>query len=398
MNILQKILNSGQKIIIDGGTGTELAKLGADTSDSGNWVSLSHMTNPELITKIHQNFVHSGADVIIANTYATNKLTFRADLPKVNEILENHLNITNQDDIITEGVKIAKNAVKNMISKKGNKVLVAASISAHSPGCHRDKITGKWVGDWPEDLDEFLRLYTETVEALLKGEPDLLFIEMSRGVNPACDLISRAIGQVYERKQKEMMNTEQNLPPVFIGFSTRLTYKTLSVLNNKNEKILTQQECESLSSLPMRYIEQTKNLTNENLCYFGDMGDSGEHFKSFTAEEIKRHFDLLGFIPAGINIMHTKPEAIFESLKVVDEVRKSLEKNGKSNLMVGIYQDNQEFVNPRSIFYQVDKAVLKKYIDDWAEFGFDLIGGCCGTDCEFLEILQKILESSSVLH
>ena len=68
--ILDDKLQSGEVIILDGATGTEIARLGAPM-DSAAWCGVVNKTHPDLVRQVHENYLRAGADVIIANTFAT---------------------------------------------------------------------------------------------------------------------------------------------------------------------------------------------------------------------------------------------------------------------------------------------------------------------------------------
>jgi len=56
-------------LILDGGTGRELARIGAPFRQP-EWSALSLIEAPEYVTRVHQAYVAAGADVITTNSYA----------------------------------------------------------------------------------------------------------------------------------------------------------------------------------------------------------------------------------------------------------------------------------------------------------------------------------------
>lgn len=66
-------LDQGQIIVLDGGTGTELQKRGADM-DPAAWCGPATLQNERLLTEIHADYIRAGADVITANTFASSRL------------------------------------------------------------------------------------------------------------------------------------------------------------------------------------------------------------------------------------------------------------------------------------------------------------------------------------
>ncbi len=69
----QKRLETGRTVILDGGTGTELQRLGA-RMDPGAWCGPASVENGELLERVHREYIAAGADVITANTYASSRL------------------------------------------------------------------------------------------------------------------------------------------------------------------------------------------------------------------------------------------------------------------------------------------------------------------------------------
>lgn len=56
--------------IIDGGTGTELERLGVPMNSSA-WSGEAVLSHPNVLWDIHRSFLDAGADVLIANTFST---------------------------------------------------------------------------------------------------------------------------------------------------------------------------------------------------------------------------------------------------------------------------------------------------------------------------------------
>ena len=56
-------------IILDGGMGRELMRIGAPF-EQPEWSAMALLEAPEFVTQAHQNFIHAGAQVITTNTYA----------------------------------------------------------------------------------------------------------------------------------------------------------------------------------------------------------------------------------------------------------------------------------------------------------------------------------------
>ena len=108
---IENKLNSGKIIILDGGIGAELEKNGANM-DQDLWCGKCSVDNPELVKKVHENYIDAGADVITTNTYGTTPISMKQ---------------YGYDNLIEEynkkSVQIAKKASKN------KNVAVAGSVS-----------------------------------------------------------------------------------------------------------------------------------------------------------------------------------------------------------------------------------------------------------------------------
>ncbi|MGI9506579.1 MAG: homocysteine S-methyltransferase family protein, partial [Geminicoccaceae bacterium] len=70
---LKRKLDAGDIIILDGGTGTELERRGVPM-DSKAWCGPTSLEHLDVLQAIHQDYIAAGADIIIANTYASSPL------------------------------------------------------------------------------------------------------------------------------------------------------------------------------------------------------------------------------------------------------------------------------------------------------------------------------------
>ncbi len=68
---LARRLADGPPILIDGGTGTELERMGAAMHRTA-WSALASLSDPDILRAVHGSFLKAGAEIIIANTYAAN--------------------------------------------------------------------------------------------------------------------------------------------------------------------------------------------------------------------------------------------------------------------------------------------------------------------------------------
>ena len=69
MRSLGTRLANGERILIDGGTGSEVERQGAEMI-TGAWSGATALTHPDIVRDVHEQFIAAGAEVIFANTYA----------------------------------------------------------------------------------------------------------------------------------------------------------------------------------------------------------------------------------------------------------------------------------------------------------------------------------------
>ena len=107
-------MSSGETILIDGGTGTEVERRGVPQLKNA-WNSGGALSHPEILLQIHQDYIAHGAEIIIANTFATSK-----------NLMEDAGCLDLFDDYNRRSTEIACEARAAM---KTDHVLVAGSIS-----------------------------------------------------------------------------------------------------------------------------------------------------------------------------------------------------------------------------------------------------------------------------
>lgn len=72
LEAIERNLEAGKIIVIDGATGTELERRGAAMHDKA-WCAMATLTDPELLRGVHEDYIRAGARVITANTFSTNR-------------------------------------------------------------------------------------------------------------------------------------------------------------------------------------------------------------------------------------------------------------------------------------------------------------------------------------
>ena len=156
MRAIERRLAAGDVILLDGATGTELERRGAEMHDEV-WCAAATLSHGDLLRTIHEDYVRAGASVIVANTYASNRLMlepagFGAEFEAINH----------------RAVEIAREARDRAAG--GDAVAVAGSMSHTLPMRHA-----------PEAMPSPARAascFTEMAETLAAAGVDLVIMEM----------------------------------------------------------------------------------------------------------------------------------------------------------------------------------------------------------------------------
>ncbi len=112
-SLIKEKLDNKKTVILDGGMGAELEKNGAKM-DKNMWCGKCSVDNPELVKKVHEDYINAGADVITTNTYSATPISMRQ------YGYENSIKEFNQ-----KSVEVAKEAIKNI----NKNVALAGSVS-----------------------------------------------------------------------------------------------------------------------------------------------------------------------------------------------------------------------------------------------------------------------------
>ena len=159
--VIESKLARGDTIILDGGTGTDIQRRGA-TMSGETWCAEANLTHPDIVCAVHRDYVMAGADMVIANTFATSPLLFNA-LGRDDELLA----------IDRAAVALAQQAVA------GQPVAVAGSMSTMRPVVVGSDRTDK-QREWPEA--EARALFARKANNLAAAGVDLIIMEMMRDV------------------------------------------------------------------------------------------------------------------------------------------------------------------------------------------------------------------------
>ena len=70
-------LKQGEVVLLDGATGTELERRNVAMNDDA-WCALATETGPDVLLQVHEDYIRAGAEVIIANTFASSRTMLEA--------------------------------------------------------------------------------------------------------------------------------------------------------------------------------------------------------------------------------------------------------------------------------------------------------------------------------
>lgn len=79
-------------IIADGAMGTRIMELGVNLKETPS--ELLNIKNPELIEKIHREYIDAGADLILSNTFMCNIINAKRNNYNLEEVIESGLHIS----------------------------------------------------------------------------------------------------------------------------------------------------------------------------------------------------------------------------------------------------------------------------------------------------------------
>ncbi|MEM7034484.1 MAG: homocysteine S-methyltransferase family protein [Chloroflexota bacterium] len=196
MTSLAERLAQNEVIIIDGATGTEIEKHGGVMNDEA-WSVAAVDTHPDIVRRVHEDYIQAGADLIITNTFGTSKhMTEKAGLGDRFESLN------------AKAVKIAQQARENVANRP---IAIAGGVSSTTFG-----------GKQPP-LDIAKINYEAQVDILAENGADILVLEMMRRIDYTKVIINAA---------------KRTGLPIWVGFSlNEEPDEEMYLLGNKTETL-----------------------------------------------------------------------------------------------------------------------------------------------------------------
>ena len=186
--VLVKHLQNGDRILIDGATGTEIESRGVPMVDNA-WNGGGTLTHPDIVRQVHEDYIKSGAQIVISNTFSTSRHVLS------DAGLEEHYEFLNR-----RSVELAIEARDNLGARD---VLVVGGITHWS------------FTDQVPPLDQLKANTKEQALIMAQAGADLIILEMMADIERTLVMLEAA--------QKTGL-------PVWVGFSCRLDESGVPVL------------------------------------------------------------------------------------------------------------------------------------------------------------------------
>ncbi|MEM1382842.1 MAG: homocysteine S-methyltransferase family protein [Pseudomonadota bacterium] len=170
-------IGKGERILIDGGTGTEVDRRGVPQLDNA-WNGGGTLSHPHIVCEIHEDYLRHGAEIVISNTFATSRHALR------DAGCEEHFVEYNR-----RAVELASQARSNMACPEA---LVAGGISYWT-----------WTGRNPP-LDDLENGVAAQAAVMAEAGADFLVLEMMIGI---------------ERMLVTLAGAQRSGLPVWVGLS-----------------------------------------------------------------------------------------------------------------------------------------------------------------------------------
>ena len=193
-NLIKQRLENNDIIILDGAIGAELEKKGAKMHKD-LWCGTCSVESPDLVKKVHEEYILAGADIITTNTYATTPIAMKQ------YGFDNQVNEFNK-----KSVQLAKEAIKN----SNKDIAVAGSVST------------------------FGSLYKYGLEAMKPGFKEQLNILSNEGVDL---IILEAMSSQADIVETIIECSSQTKLPVWLSISCVINDNTNKVMLGYNDTV-----------------------------------------------------------------------------------------------------------------------------------------------------------------
>jgi len=193
-NLIKQRLENNDIIILDGAIGAELEKKGAKMHKD-LWCGTCSVESPDLVKKVHEEYILAGADIITTNTYATTPIAMKQ------YGFDDQINEFNK-----KSVQLAKEAIKN----SNKDIAIAGSVST------------------------FGSLYKYGLEAMKPGFKEQLNILSNEGVDL---IILEAMSSQADIVETIVECSSQSKLPVWLSISCVINDNTNKVMLGYNDTV-----------------------------------------------------------------------------------------------------------------------------------------------------------------
>jgi 5-methyltetrahydrofolate--homocysteine methyltransferase len=196
---LQDLVASGRPVTVDGAMGTNLIELGLELGvPTGVW----NVDEPEMVGKVHRDFIEAGSQIILTNTFVCNRLSL-----KLYDLADRAVELTRAAAQIARAEADAADApvaVGGSIGPTGD-ILEPLGTLSHDEACETFEqqataLAGGGVDAfWIETMSDPEEVRT-AVESCRRVDPDLpIVITMSFGGNcgSSLDEINAVIDEMH---------------------------------------------------------------------------------------------------------------------------------------------------------------------------------------------------------
>ena len=193
-SLIKQRLENNDTIILDGAIGAELEKKGAKMHKD-LWCGTCSVESPDLVKKVHEEYILAGADIITTNTYATTPIAMKQ------YGFDDQINEFNK-----KSVQLAKEAIKN----SNKDIAIAGSVST------------------------FGSLYKYGLEAMKPGFKEQLNILSNEGVDL---IILEAMSSQADIVETIVECSSQTKLPVWLSISCVINDNTNKVMLGYNDTV-----------------------------------------------------------------------------------------------------------------------------------------------------------------
>lgn len=147
-------------LLMDGAMGTYYQQLQEHKEDIAE---LANLSEPDVVLKIHREYLEAGADIIRTNTFAVNSMV----LPQ--------MSVADREKLLREACRIAKQAVAEEKNRTGRECFAAADIGPIAGG--------------ERDAEEILSEYYRICDVFLNEGMDIFWLETFSSIEFVQDIL-----------------------------------------------------------------------------------------------------------------------------------------------------------------------------------------------------------------